>query len=467
MTNIILVTIDCFRYDACGFNGCARPTTPTLDALASESLIFDRAYATGPYTTESVPGIVAGTFSYNGVYFGDSPAWKAIPNGAETLATKASEAGYETVATLTNPHLTKERNFDRGFDSFRNLRTQGDNDESKSTEDEEDSGLNLSKFMYDIRGRMRNHGSVVNPFTLPFVAYRHYQKLGEWPTVSGETVIGEFIDDLSRADEAFFGWTHLMDLHAPIHPERANQGGISNLSSTSHFLADAARASRNYTSKYERLYESTVRYTDRQLERLIEVLKSRDLWEDTVLIVTGDHGEVLYDRNSIYGHPRHHMYDELLRVPLLVRTPDSSRGRVSRPFSLADISTLFDGILSSDGSEEMFQRLLVGDMNDTSPIISDTLDEGGHTVCIRDEWTKVVGHSAGSGGVSGEYSYLDRPIQFSYWADRGERIEQPVSETELLSKIENLFTDSESLSAVGDGFSQKAEQRLHDLGYKM
>lgn len=135
--NILLVTIDCLRYDRCGFAGHDWNTTPTLDNLASESYVFDEAFSTGTYTTESVPGIIAGQHSHNGAYFGTDPAWKAIPVGSPTIASHLQENGYDTTAVLTNPHLTQERNFDTGFAHFENLRLAGDSD--RAAEDNQGS----------------------------------------------------------------------------------------------------------------------------------------------------------------------------------------------------------------------------------------------------------------------------------------------------------------------------------------
>ena len=106
--------------------------------MASESYVFDEAFSTGTYTTESVPGIIAGQHSHNGAYFGTDPAWKAIPAGSPTIASHLQENGYETTAVLTNPYLTKVRNFDKGFTHFENLRLAGDTD--RAVEDNEDSG---------------------------------------------------------------------------------------------------------------------------------------------------------------------------------------------------------------------------------------------------------------------------------------------------------------------------------------
>lgn len=121
--NILLLTVDCLRYDRCGFNGYPRSTTPTLTELARYSCIFDNEIASGPYTPESVPGFLAGLHGYNSAYYSDVD-WTAIPNDADTITSHFRDAGWKTVAAISNPHLTVERNFDTGFEVFHNLRTE-------------------------------------------------------------------------------------------------------------------------------------------------------------------------------------------------------------------------------------------------------------------------------------------------------------------------------------------------------
>jgi choline-sulfatase len=129
-TNVVLLTVDCLRYDRCGFNGCCSDTTPTLDRLAGNSSVFDRAYAPGPWTAESFPGILAGLHA-PGVAYWDRPPYKAIPHGAPTIAIRLGDEGYTTVATVTNPQLAADRNFDRGFDRFTNLKREQGGDDSE------------------------------------------------------------------------------------------------------------------------------------------------------------------------------------------------------------------------------------------------------------------------------------------------------------------------------------------------
>ena len=468
--NVVLITVDCLRYDRCGFNGHRRNTTPVLDELANESYVFDRVYSTGPYTTESIPGIVAGQHSYNGAHYGDDVAWKAIAPGSQTLATYLRDIGYRTIATLTNPHLTEARHFDRGFQQFRNLRTAGVH--NANTTSHPDS-LRLADLMYEFRSRMRRYETVVNPYTLPYVLYRYYQHRTDWPTIHGERVIGECIADVEGATEPFFAWTHLMDLHAPISPRTIQQGGLAASDRTvRHLLSDTARAGWIHEPMYGTLYDSALRYVDSCIGRLVTALREQGRWENTVLVLTSDHGEVLFDRGGIYGHPRHHLYDELLHVPLLVCGQGGGGRRIDRPFSLAWIHELFSEVLATEPGDfparSGLRSILHEPDGELNAVISDSLDDSGHSIAVRDEEIKHLSHTSVNGTDEPEYRYFDRDVAFQYRTDRGERVPMaPTAASDLGTIARELATSPSEHSSIEGEFEPELEQRLRDLGYRM
>jgi choline-sulfatase len=467
--NIVLLSVDCLRYDRCGFAGHSRETTPTLDRLAAESYVFDRAYATGPYTTESIPGILAGQHSHNGVHYGDHTAWKAIGSDSPTLASYLGDHGYDSFAALSNPHLTRERRFDRGFDRFTNLRAEGDDERG---DDEGDDGFELADLLYEIRSRMRQHDSRVNLYTLAYVAYRYSQYRSDWPTVSGKRVTDKLIQELDRTESPFFAWSHFMDLHAPINPDTVRAGGFTHSNRTlSYLLSDAARVSWTFDPGYETLYDSALRYVDRQVSHVVEELERRNLWDETVLIVTSDHGEVLFDRQGIYGHPRHHLYDEVLRVPLVVRIPGASGERIDRPVSLAWIHEILAEILDVERgpfpSPEPSEPLLDPSAEGSDVVISDSIDESGHSVAVRDGRYKYVTHLGEGGDSDTEYSYASRDLVFRYDTDTGERDPRRTEEAaELGAEARRLTMDPKNHPSIDGAFDSTVEQRLKELGYR-
>lgn len=461
MRNILIVSIDCFRYDRCGFNDHHRNTTPFLDKIAGESLVFDNAFATGPYTTESVPGFIAGQHSYNGCYF-NSSAWKAIPENSETLASFLKRNGFDTRAVLSNPHLTAERNFDAGFDVFRNLETTGK--DPKKDADDDGHGRSITPSTHDIKTRMQSYNSLFTPYTPPYVAHRLYQYWTGWASHRAKRVLDEFLDEIKDASEPLFGWTHLMDLHAPIHPDVGNSSTLRNL------LRDTERVTGLDSDGYRRLYDDALEYVDYQLSEFIDNLTDCGMWDDTTLIITADHGENLYDRNGLYGHPRHHHYDELLHVPLLVRTPDGPSRRITHPFSLAwlheviaDCASISEGDFpANSGSDGLL------DGNPPSEfVVTDTVDENGHTITVRDSTWKYLRHDV-SPPDDFWYPFGDDERAYRYVSDRGERRPDAGRQVpNLKSRAEEHLVDPSELSRVDGEFTADVKEQLTNLGYRM
>lgn len=464
--NIVLLSIDCLRYDRCGFDGYHRNTTPVLDELASEAVVYDNAYATGPYTTESFPGILAGQHSHNGSFYGDTPAWKTLTDGSETLARTFQRAGYQTTARISNPHLSGARGFDQGFDKFENLRI----DHHSETSESEQGGSALSGIQQELRKRMRGWDSLINPFTLPFLVYRSLMLYrSEWPTLAGETILQGVAQRLATAETDTFHWSHLMDIHAPIHPKRVNDGGLETAPAPVHFLADMGRAAQIETPRYGQLYDGAVRYVDTQIGRFVERLKSAGVWDETVVILTADHGEALFDRDGRAGHGRHDLHDELLHVPLLVRIPGIDGRRVETPVSLAwlhEIATEAVGIDDGEYPATSGLESLLDPGGEPETVFSDAIDERGHSVAVRDDRHKVI-TSYRLEGADVEYSYHSHPIELDYRQDPRETHERPVSRSALQREAESVFRTPTELRSEGEGFSSQMEQRLQDLGYKM
>ncbi len=109
--NCILVTVDCLRADRCGHAGYHRET-PFIDSMAENGLVFSRAFATGPSTPTSFPGILAAMYGL------DQLSEYGLPTPAATLADKFSKKGYQTAAFHSNPYLGAAYGYSQGFGDF-------------------------------------------------------------------------------------------------------------------------------------------------------------------------------------------------------------------------------------------------------------------------------------------------------------------------------------------------------------
>ena len=473
--NILFLTIDCLQYDRCGFNGYTRPTTPTLTELAQSSLVFDNTIATGPYTPESVPGFLAGLHGYNSAYYSDVD-WTAIPNNAETLASHFRDAGWETIATISNPQLTTERNFDTGFDTFRNLRT-----EDTKTEIGNPSGSagplreRANSILYSLRDRTRSVENTALSSAL-YALYRYQQLRTDWPTTRGEVVVDSLLDDLDARDRErpFFAWTHLMDLHAPLHPESIREGGLAWSDATArHLLADAGRMANQHTPAYETMYDSALRYVDAQIARVVEYLQEEGVWDETILVVTADHGEALFERD-VYGHQYHNLFDELLHVPFLVRTPNETADRFDAPFSLAWLHELLADLadISRGSLPATSERSSHLDDEDRAIALSDSVSHRGHTVTARTARHKFVRHFGEPLYREHQLASAVEPfngegVTYNLRADPAEHL--PLNATESTSELRELTEDVQvepsDIPPLAGELDTEAKARLEDLGY--
>jgi choline-sulfatase len=479
--DIVLLTIDCLRYDRCGFDGHYRDTTPALDRIAREAVVFDAAVAPGPRTSESVPGIVAGLLSADCAY-ADEHAFKAIPADAPTLATWLHNQGYRTVATLSNPQLTPDRRFDRGFETFVNLRTGDRGDERSSKADAEDSPTVFSRarsaLRDPVRDRLRDRGpGRADPATLAFLVERVAKRQTGWPTVPGERVVTELLSALDASDDRpTFAWAHLNDLHAPLHPERVREGGLlGNVSDLRQFRWDARRVANVFEPGYAAMYDSALRYVDAQIERVVDYFRESERLDRTVLIVTADHGEALHDR-GVYGHAagndryaydqtRDYMYEELLHVPLLARIPDQGDRRVSHPFSLVWLHELLADVAGLDRAS--FRRSS-GREDHLAPatdtvVLADAMSADGHTVAARDGRDKRISPClGGQRGRNADPLLFDLALDPGERADRSEDTEVPT----LVDASDSILTSPDDLRSVRETINAQTRTRLGQLGYR-
>ncbi len=473
--NIILVTVDCFRYDRCGFNGYSRSTTPFLDSLATESYLFDNAFATGPYTPESFPGILAGLHSKEELYTQDLRC-KAISPDSTTVASHLTDHGYTSVATITNPHLSANRNFDIGFEEFQNLRiNKSGTKEENDREDSSKLGMVRTKVERSLRRRMRNQDRYPHPL-LPLLVLQRHALLSDWPTIDADVVRDTFIKQLKQVrsvdSSPLFGWTHLMDLHTPLHPEKYRTRDGESITSwwgySKRFAADGARMSDIYHPRYDDMYDGIVRYIDAQIESLVESLQHKGLWKDTVLIVTGDHGEATGER-GLYEHPWHYLFDEVLRVPLLVRIPGETGTRVKAPFSLGWLHELISEAIgiepASMPATTDTQRHLNSPPTDRT-VLSDSVSKHGYSAAVRDSEYKYISHR---GDSLPDYVFELTGEQAAYRidCDRGETA--PISLTNIPDRLQARFNDyhvhPDDVTSLHQTLGQEANNRLEQLGY--
>ena len=308
---MLLVTIDCLRADRCGIHGYGRDTTPELDALAEEAIVFERAYAQAPFTAPSHASLFTGLHSTShGVLHWSS---KLDPSAA-TMPELFGAEDYATGAFFNHPSLPATGVL-RGF-------------ETQVRRVLEPWELAVGDFLGWYDGLAEAKGGAP-PFAAwvhlwdvhrPY-AYRDWS-LDVWREASGRGE-GELRLSFGEGGEARggFGPAHdprvgRLEEHYNLNPaERASRlplGGEARTFEAADWQAIDDR------------YDAGVRFADEGLGALVDGLRERGVLDELVLVVTADHGETLREREGCWYTHDPYLFEETLRVPLVVRLPGAA-----------------------------------------------------------------------------------------------------------------------------------------------
>lgn len=293
--SVLLVTIDALRADRVGVYGYGAARTPSLDALAKQGVLFRNAIAHSGQTGPSHASILSGRLpAAHGALASEQPLGAGVP----TLAERFAEAGYVTAA----------------FPSARETR---------------DAGL-AGRFQFadtDLREHREWPRAVWKCSALR--ALRPWlEGANTWPPYRPAAAT---VDRAARWLDAHrgapvFAWVHLFDPHLPYLPPRELvAGGAAELSGEWHALDAAERraiaTNPRRVAAMRALYDAEVAYADRELGRLIGRARDAAPGGRLLVVVTSDHGEPMGEHGH---HWRRDLYDETLRVPLVIVPPDAA-----------------------------------------------------------------------------------------------------------------------------------------------
>jgi arylsulfatase A-like enzyme len=353
--SLLLITVDCFRADHAGFLGYPRPTTPFLDSLARESLVFSNAIVAGAPTYFSFPALMASRYP---LALGRDVV--GLAPGEPTIASTLNEAGYATAAFLAaNPYLSPRFGYGAGFDVFKDFL------DIESGPLAGEAGDNSARVPSQWNQRLAKASHALGPVGSFYdeLYFQYCQRLGSSPALSLDQLrrfpAADVMVDHARdwlmdlAGQPFFLWLHLMDPHSPYYPRQEAlelMGQNSLNASRARYLNSywnrgdlSALRLQRHREDVVALYDTGIRWVDKQIARLVDTLRGLGLWENCVTALTADHGEEFLDHGGRYHSPSN-VAEELVRVPLLLRAPGLAQtGLVAAPFSLLHLGpTLLD-----------------------------------------------------------------------------------------------------------------------------
>jgi len=359
--NIILVTLDTMRADRLGREVRGRALTPNLSELAGRGTTFTRAVAAGVPTYFSFPVLFRGGHALG--------AGKRIglKDGKPTFVEELRAAGYATAAVVaSNPYLSRYYAYDRGFDRFEDFSAPGGGRSANVSRAERFLGRAATTRLRRAKAgwnHLRESFGEGNPSL-------HAASRGEAVTAAG-------LDLMKRLEAPFFLWLHLMDLHGYYFSKPSDRERVLGADGTGErlrlrwerfryltrwtelILASESRPGPMnvpHTAEDRRLlegfYDASVAYTDRWLGRLLGEARDRG---DTVVVATSDHGEEFFEHGRV-GHAPFSLYDEVVRVPLVVAGPDVPVASVDSWVSHASMPETMLGIAGVDPGGLLFER---------------------------------------------------------------------------------------------------------------
>lgn len=300
--NVVIVVMDTVRQDHLACYGYHRNTTPNLTRLVESSRIYRSAYSTSAWTSPAHASLFTGLFPV--AHKTTQENWTMAPECA-TLAELLAKRGYETFGISENPLVSKHHNFDQGFSRYYETWRMGGRQ----------APLNIAAELFE---KILNRRDKKDPFLI---------------------------------------FVNLIEAHSPYNssgPFRDRFLSDRSIPCESNQWHDFFLGRREFTVEeidhLKELYDAEILFVDHQVGEMAASLKKRGLWDDTIFIVTSDHGENLGDHDMM-DHV-FSLYESLTKIPLIIRYPKAfAPGSVDdSPVQLTDIFPTLLNLTGVDSS---------------------------------------------------------------------------------------------------------------------
>jgi len=279
--SVFIYLVDTLRPDHLGPYGYDRGTTPALDAFARDAVVFENAYTPAAWTRPATASLLTGLLPPD---HGAVTKLARIPAEVELAGEYLRPLGYETAAFVANVNVIEKWGFDQGFDHFVDVN--------------KGPGKPRAEELLDL-------------------ALEHLERLGDGPVLF---------------------YVHALDPHGPYRPPapfdelgRAGRGKVVHPRDL-----DGTVGERDLRATVD-AYDGEIAYTDQQFGRFLQHLRDSGRYDDALVVFVSDHGEEFLEHGE--GGHAHTLYEELVRVPLIVKFPRGQHAgrRVAGRASLIDV----------------------------------------------------------------------------------------------------------------------------------
>jgi arylsulfatase A-like enzyme len=419
--NVVLIVVDTLRADHLGCYGYHQNTSPHIDAFAEESVLFENAIATSSWTTPSIGSILTSHYPSQFGIVGQKDLIRRLPDRFLTLAEIFRANGYFTGGIISSDIISSRLNFNQGFDIY---------SETNS------------------KGRLHISSPAITTEAVNLIRENRYNK--------------------------FFLFLHYFDphfaytMHSDFNYDSEYSGRLSSPVERLTVAEQRHSFSKDDAQFFRSAYNSEISLVDQYIGNLFKVLNDYGLYDDTLIVFTADHGEMLLEKENKFAHGTW-LYQEIAHVPLIIKLPGSSaKKRISEFAGLIDLMPTilkYSGVSYPDDYRFEGQPIDIsnpGALN-RRPVYSEANTSGINKlrVVIKDGWKLI----------------LDRLHQqkelYNLNQDPRETVNLSDTNPDSLSKLNHLlqlwieYTDScrKTLQSSPSTLNEKQLKNLQSMGY--
>jgi len=289
--NVILIVIDTLRADHLGCYGYSRNTSPEIDKLSKEGIIFKNMVAQSSWTKPSTASILSGLYPKN---HGAMTGKGRLPEEIHLLSEILRGYGYHSYAFVGNIHVSQAAGFNQGFKEFFYFQEK------------------------DVK-------------VVPNIFVRSDEL---------NNSLASFIRQLDDTSNNFI-YIHYMDPHHPYLPKEKHFSKENKKRFTNAFSLPKAISSMNEEERRILLieainaYDDEILYNDKMIGNMVRMLKKKNMYSNSIIIITSDHGEEFFEHGN-FTHGKS-LYDEQLKVPLIIHMPGKTHKTINEIANQVDI----------------------------------------------------------------------------------------------------------------------------------
>ena len=391
--NLILIVSDTLRRDHLGCYGNSWISTPNIDRFAAQSMVFDKAYAASFPTVPNRHDVFTGRYTFT------HAKWAPLPKDEVILAEELGKVGYTSMMILDTPHIVNNGyNFDRGFDGWEWIRGQ-ESDRWRTSP---------KRVPFDAdSAKIRN---------AEFMTH-HHQRNKDWWRYEEDTCVARTMTRASRwleenrnVHESLFLYVDTFDPHEPWNAPQwyvdMYDPGYVGEEVTYPLYGPADYVTADELKHMRAMYAAELTLVDRWIGRLLGRITDMGLLEDTVVVLTTDHGFLHGEHDwtgKMYITPEWsrniQLYEEIAHIPLIIHYPGAEPRREQTIVQPPDIMPTFLDLAGAPDPGTMHGRSIVPLLNGkqmdthdfavTSPTIINGVAGGERVTLTTAEWSFI------------------------------------------------------------------------------